>query len=96
MTTALRNDELIEKFKENIGQFLFEPHCVETYEAITTSYNDLISEESDIDDYSVQCNEENNTEEVRNAAGLNLDIAVKFEGQTDWTYFPIRIRKEAE
>lgn len=74
-------------------QFMFELNTPETREKVATAMMNFLGTQG-LKDFTVQCDDVNNTLERIAAYELWADAAVLFEGDEAFTYIPIRITKE--
>lgn len=79
-----------------VMQFFGDPNTAEVRDKITQAYYDLLNSNVDLQEFVVVCDDTNNTTERVAANQLWVDIAIKWNGREDFTYYPIRIMPAKE
>lgn len=75
-------------------QFLLELNTPETREKVATEMMNYLGTQG-LKDFTVRCDDVNNTPERIDACELWADASILFEGDEAFTYIPIRITREA-
>jgi phage tail sheath protein FI len=82
--------DLGERLKPIVNQFMFEPNDESTRTRVAEHISKYL-ETQDLEDYTVECDEHNNTEERIAHSELWADVAVQFKGAKEFIYLPIRM-----
>lgn len=84
--------QLQDLLDEAVRPFLFELNNSDTREAVRAAVRDMLNV-LDLADYTVVCDDSNNFPARLAENELWCDVAVKFDEENEFYYFPIRLRE---
>lgn len=97
VTAQLTPDQKLQVVRNAMEQilktFMFDTNDEDTRGKITEKLSDYLGRQN-LEDYSVVCDGDNNTVERVDAHELWVDVAVKWPGDEEFKYIPLRIMPE--
>jgi len=88
--SSITIEALREEIQDSLLKFIFEPNDQMTRGAVANDIRVLLARH-DVYDYSVICDEQNNTPERIDQCELHADVAIKLSENDNFVYMPVRL-----
>lgn len=89
--------EMAEILKMDLAKMMlvyaFDMNDQELREKVVENYTDFLSKRDELNDYTLVCDESNNTEDRIAANELWVDVAVQYYSDEPFIYIPLRLSK---